>query len=625
MDKTGKALAYQLYEQFQNGTAFIDGLELRKDIKRCINFEAGKQWNMDEDVEDFPKITLNVVKQIGKVRKSGILQNEYGYLVQSTESKSIRKIQDFLKHLDGKMKLRKKELKVINDTFTKGTGLMYFYWDAEKRSFMSKSGGQLKAEVIDVRRFRVADPYIQDIQEQEYVIFVSRERLDSIEMKYGIKVSPDAEDYTHLTERHISTEEIDEEFANVYTKFYRNDEGQVHFIIATATELLKPATPLNPFYSGSKKEMPNTTSLMDDVKTKKLTKAVFNLYPFAALVLDERDNCFYGLPGAKEMLEAQKSINHHFSVYDKGVQDNVLGGYVYKRGVLGDQEITTENGQILQLDLMPGEDWRNVFGRIPTNSVPQDALGYSGNLMGVIRQVSGASNIQLGQSDYAGQSGKQTQMLLQRARENSSDMAMLFNEFKRDEAEIMFLFSKFFYDNEDFAVVEHGFKQDNVTSYEGDNKFDGNEFIDKEVMIDIKVGPAASFSEFSSVELLGMMVQSGQAPLEVYISNLPDNYVNNKQELLDMLQMNSQKQIQQLSQQLQQSQMVMEQMNQQYQKTQKDMQNIDTIIQENTRLKSMMAEIMAKMYEQETTQAQRNMELTKDMQTLLQMVGKKAS
>ena len=134
------------------------------------------------------------------------------------------------------MKLRKKELKVINDTFTKGTGIMYFYWDAEKRSFMSKSGGCLKAEVIDIRRFRVADPYIQDIQEQEYVIFVSRERINSIEAKFGIKVKPDDEDYTHLTERHIATEEIDEEFANVYTKFYRNEEGQVHFIISTVTE-----------------------------------------------------------------------------------------------------------------------------------------------------------------------------------------------------------------------------------------------------------------------------------------------------------------------------------------------------------------------------------------------------
>jgi hypothetical protein len=32
--------------------------------------------------------------------------------------------------------------------YIKGTGIMYFYWDAEKRSFMCKSGGELKAEVV---------------------------------------------------------------------------------------------------------------------------------------------------------------------------------------------------------------------------------------------------------------------------------------------------------------------------------------------------------------------------------------------------------------------------------------------------------------------------------------------
>lgn len=145
MDKTGKDLAYQLYEQFQNGTSFIDGLELRRDIKRCVNFEAGKQWNMDEDVQDFPKITLNVVKQIGKVRKSGILQNSYGYLVEADEQKSIRKIQDFLKHLDSKLKLRKKELKIINDTFIKGTGLMYF------STGMLKSAHLCLSQVVHLR------------------------------------------------------------------------------------------------------------------------------------------------------------------------------------------------------------------------------------------------------------------------------------------------------------------------------------------------------------------------------------------------------------------------------------------------------------------------------------------
>ena len=199
----------------------------------------------------------------------------------------------------------------------------------------------------------------------------------------------------------------------------------------------------------------------------------------------------------------------------------------------------------------------------------------------------------------------------------------MFNEFKREEAEIMFLFSKFFYDNESFAMVQHGFKQDNITRYEGMNRFNGNDYMGEDVMIDIKVGPVTSFSEYSSLELLGLMVQSGQAPLDVYISNLPDNYVNNKQELLDMMQNNSQKQIQQLQQQLQQSQMVMQQMNEQYKRTQKDLQNIDTIIQENSRLKSMMADLTAKIYENESNLAQRNQELTRDMQQLLAAVQKK--
>ena len=82
--------------------------------------------------------------------------------------------------------------------------------------------------------------------------------------------------------------------------------------------------------------------------------------------------------------------------------------------------------------MLPGENWQNVFGRIPVNNIPTDALNYSSNLLGVVRQVAGASNVQIGSSDYAGQSAKQTQMLMQRAKENSNDMALIFNEFKKD-------------------------------------------------------------------------------------------------------------------------------------------------------------------------------------------------
>ena len=618
-----KDIVYQVYQEFEHATSFIDSINLRRDIKRCVNFEAGNQWNMDDDVKDFPKITLNIIKQIGKVRKSNVLQNEYGYLVQMNDLKSVRKIQDFLKYLSAKLKLKAKDLKTVNDTFTKGTGIIYFYWDAEKNSFLNKSGGCLRSEVIDIRRFRVADPYIQDLQDQEYVIFTSRERLDSIKAKYGVEVPPTAEDYTHETEKHVSSENPEQDFTNVYTKFYRNEEGQVFFTITTETHLLKKPTPLNPFYKGSSKEQPNTMSTMDEVENKKLSQEVFNMYPFASLVFDERDNSFYGIPGALEAIEAQKSINQHFSVYDKGIQDNVLGGFLHKRGVLGEQEITTENGQILQLDLLPGENWQNVFGRIPVNNIPTDALNYSSNLLGVVRQVSGASNVQIGSSDYAGQSAKQTQMLMQRARENSNDMALLFNEYKKEQAKIMFLFAKFFYDNEDFTIVEHGYMKDNMRAYQGPEKFDGTKYVGQEVMIDIRVGPAPSFSEFSSMELLGMMVQSGQAPLEVYLTNLPEGYVNNKQELLDLMKNNSQQQIQQLGQQLQEAQKVMQQMSTAYQQAQKDLQNIDTIIQENTRLKAMMADVSAKAIEVSKNASKENLELTQDLQALLSMMKNK--
>lgn len=622
-------VANEIHEQFMNATSFFDnlgegGVGLRKEIKRCINFEEGRQWNMDADVEDFPKIVLNVIKQIGKVRKSGILQNEYGFLVTSNQHDQVRKQQDFLKHLHSSMRLRKKDLKVVNDTYKKGTGIMYFFWDAERRGFMSKSGGRLRAEVIDIRRFRVADPYIQELQDQEWVMYSTRETLESIYKKYKVKVHADGEDHNSDTENSVPVDKDEKEKANVYTKFYRNEEGQVHFVITSETKVLQKARPLNPFYGIDKtKEEPNTMSTMDEKNIDdKLEHEVFNLYPFASLVLEERDNCFYGIPGALEHLEAQKSINHHFSVYDKGVEDAVLGGYMHKKGALGDQELTTEAGQVLELETLPGEDIKSVLAPIPVNNLPTDTLNYSGNLMGVLKQTSGATNIAIGQSDYAGQSGKQTQALLERAKENSSDMALLFNEYKIDQAHIMFLFAKFFYDNEEFSIIEHGFENDEARAYVGDNKFNGNQFLDQEVLIDIKVGPAPSFSEFSSIELLGMMVQSGQAPFEVYLSSLPEGYVNNKKELLALAQNNSAKKIQELQGQLNKAQMIMGQMNEAYQKMQKDVKNIDTVINENERLKKMLAELAARGIDISQKSAQQTKETTEEMAKLLNIMNK---
>jgi hypothetical protein len=633
-EEQSNELFLEIKEQFDNDRSFKQNIELLKGIERSVKFENGKQWSMDEDIADYPKITLNIIKQIGKVRKSNIMQNEYSYLVNSTNFKSVRKIQDFLKYLADINDIRTKDLKALNDDYLKGTAIGYFYWDAQKHGFMRRSGGQMRYEMVDVRKFAVANPYLQNIQDQEWVIFVTQEKVGALKARYGKEknIVPSANNYTSGTEKVPVARNVDDELVDVYTKFYRDEQGEVFFVVVTETCILKNPTPINPFYEKPEKKDPteqeSSTSIFDEKATKDSepkdrSKQMWNLFPFCRLVLNELDNCFYGMPVTIEYIEAQKSINNHFSVYDKALQDNVLGGWMYRKGAVDPNELTAENGNMIGIDSMPNEQLSAILARLPVANPPEGSHEYSQALLGISRQIAGASNVQLGQSDYSGQSGKQTQMLLERAKENASDNAMMFNQFKKDQAEIMFLFAKFFYDNEAFTMTEHGFEEDNVRSYMGDDKFDGTDYLEDEVMITIKVGSAPSFSEYNNMEMMGMMVQSGQLPPEAYITLLPDGYISNKQELLKIAKNNSLVQIKKLEEEKKQMVEIMKQMAEAYKQTQDDRKNIDVVIRENENLKSMIAEVSAKAIQRLQEATKKDTEQTSDMQNILNIINSK--
>lgn len=597
--------AEKISDQFKNASGFLTQLSLFKDIERSINFYEGRQWNMDADISEYPKIVLNIIKQIAQVKHSGILGNNYAFLVDSDSPLSTRKIEAFLKRLHYQMKMKRKDRKILKDVFKKGTGILYFYWDKDTRSIMSKSGGRLKAEAIDIRNFRVADPSILEIQEQEWVAFATRERIEALEAQFPKvkgKLVADADLNTVGTQKEPYDEDVKKQFVTVYTKFFRNEDGEVCFIKATDTEILEKETFLNPTYNGKKKEEPNSTSLQDGKEIKNYPDVAFTLYPFASLVFDERDNCFYGIPAVLEYIETQKSVNKHFSVYDKGLDDAVLGGYVYRNGVLGEQEITADNGQTIGLDMQVGERWNDVFGKIPTNNIPSDALNYSINLLGVLRNVTGTTNVAIGQADYSGQSGKQTQMLLERAKENTTDLAQAFNDFKVDQVEIMFMFAKFYYDNEPFVEIEHG-KDDNriIGDYTGKNSFNGNEYQKDDVQFDLQVSPSQALSEATLTEILGLSVQSGQIDISDYIDLIPDGYFPNRVELKHKLQQGTLAIMKQMEAKLQQAEQVMQQMAQQYNKTMeeytKKINTVDNVIRENQALKEMLANIESKKIE----------------------------
>ena len=620
----------EVYRQFTTGTAFKHSINLFQEVARATLFENGIQWVMDEDLDDYSKITLNVIKLIGKTNKSHILQNEYGYLVNSTNYKDIRKIQDFLKYLSQSMNLRRLDIKMLADDYTKGTAIMMFYWDLDRRNYLSNKKGCLRAAVIDIRRFVVADPYNQDLQDQEWVIYNTEVKIGALKKKYGEEkcrlVVPDGKLYTKDTEKTVGADYYDDELVNVYVKFYRNEDGEVLYTVATQTTVLVEGEAMNPYYWPKDVEPTPETMELHEKKTKdKRNKRVWNLYPFVRLCLNERDNCFYGYPIALEYVEAQKSINNHFAVYDKALQDNVLGGFVFKKGLFGSQEITTDNGQILEAEgLAPGERIQDVFTRFPSAQVPADSVKYSQALVESIRSVAGASNVQIGMSDYAGQSGRQTELLIQRAKENSSINAILFNEYKRDQAYIMFLFAMFYYENENFIITEHGYEEDNTRPYMNENSFNGPDYIDDDVIIDIRVGPAPAFSEYANIEIIGLAVQSGQVPFEAYLKMLPDGMISNRQEILRKVQEYDavKQKIRNLEFQNEQLKLVIEQMTKAYEDVKKDRANIDLLIRENDNLKKMLADVSAKAVQEKQELSEQIKQMAGETQRILQIFSK---
>ena len=119
-------VAQKISDQFKNSSGFLTQLGIFKDIERSVNFYEGRQWNMDADIAEYPKIVLNIIKQIAQVKHSGILGNNYAFLVDSDSPLSTRKIEAFLKRIHYQMKMKRKDRKILKDIFKKGTGILYF-------------------------------------------------------------------------------------------------------------------------------------------------------------------------------------------------------------------------------------------------------------------------------------------------------------------------------------------------------------------------------------------------------------------------------------------------------------------------------------------------------------------
>ena len=86
------------------------------------------------------------------------------------------------------------------------------------------------------------------------------------------KLVADTDLTTNDTQKEPFEEDENKQFCTVYTKFFRNEDGEVCFVKSTETVIVEKETFLNPDYKGSVKEEPNSTSLSRWKRKKSISR-----------------------------------------------------------------------------------------------------------------------------------------------------------------------------------------------------------------------------------------------------------------------------------------------------------------------------------------------------------------
>ena len=353
-------------------------------------FYRGDQWYGVAAGGERPLVRHNVIKRIGDYKMSQIMLNEdkIRYAVDDITSletdrlgeeelkeRIIKSGKSGLSGVPGNAELslmakalsRNREIcakrlglanicaKALKDSYIKGTGIVYTYWDTDTKPNI----GDIGCEVLSVNDVFFADPYEKNIQNQPYIIISGFYNTDFVKREaehFGGEVS--------LIEKDSAAGKV-----QVLTKLYKNykSDGTVEVMCVKVTE---NAVVRKPFVT------------------------MLHRYPLALFCFEEREDIIYGDSEITYLIPNQIAINRMitanvWSSMSTGMPIMVVNGDTVTA------DITNDPGQIIKI-YGSNED---VKGAINFISPPDYSKDFSENINNLIDNTltqSGATAAVLG-------------------------------------------------------------------------------------------------------------------------------------------------------------------------------------------------------------------------------------
>lgn len=636
----------QIWNEHKDGKQYQKTLGLENSIPLCVDFYEGRHWGkVGEKTKTLPRPIFNQIEMIVDSKGAGILATPLKVIFSSQESPELAdKLTAFNRQMEKEMKLEDIWSEMVNQAEVEGSSFLHFFWDAEAFGKRGEYKGGTRAEIIEPLNVLVHNPRETDIQKQKWIIIETRCELDAV--KAMCKNKHDAELIVPDDNENLRDEKEQDgsKLVTVLTKYFKKD-GEVYFEKVTKDVFLCEATALNPEINNHliKQKEDSAESNLPDTPEVKQVPYKATLYPIEVYQYKKRKNCIYGRGEVEPIIPNNRVVNFNTAMMSKSVEDQGFGQVVAKEGTMNKGDRFTNDPTKLLIDRYKGG-----LGFYTLNKQPFNPQTYQLNkdILETTRSVTGATEVMTGEIMGANQSGASIAYLQQQAQKPIDNLAKRYRKFRERCAEILLQFYVLFYEDKEFynevaseeaenilqgQLMAQGLSDEQISKQMAaiptepvrfKDLFNGSEYRKYDFDITIEIGAGTQYSEIVTVNILDNLLNSGKISLRTYYNVYPQNLLPNKKELLKDLDNQEQGQIAQLTQAVQNQQAQLEKYVKVTQRLTEIANNISGTIQENQRLKEMMAKMQAEYSGKINLANQQNASLlqdARDLATLMQL------
>ena len=545
--------------EYERGKTFKQGLGRRGLYEQNMvneRFYSGDQWHGVPSGSDKPLVRYNVIKRIGdyKIAVVGASPVAVNYsadgvpntLSQRQRTQQLREQASVSQSLGRDMEMYTEEVpqseeinlvmsamsdyfrvtaervqfdhlkeKVLQNAYKYGTGVLYTYWDDRIRTGLyadirkhTPIRGDIACEVLDIENVYFGDPNLEDLQAQPYILLSQRMRVCDVQRemrrfgqtKYIDDVKPDEVDGTYQAGGVSVPEEPDACKTTVITKLYKqwDKTGENYTIMGVK---VCGAVTVRPAW---------------DLKIR--------LYPLAAFIWQERQNCAYGDSEVTHLIPNQIAINRMitasvWAVMMMGIPIMVVNGDIVSGPV------TNDPGQIVTVYGGDEDVARAIRYVQPPNFSPKFDENIASLVNNTLTQA-GANDAALG--DMRPENTSAIIAVREAATMPLQIMQNRFYTFIEDVARIWAEFWMSLYGKRSLKVED-----ENGVWY---LPFDGQRYKDLLISVRTDVGASTLWSEAQSIQTLDNLFDRQVIDVIQYLKRLPKGMVPDVSALIRELQ-----------------------------------------------------------------------------------------